>query len=230
MEIYWSNSWTKSNRKLWYAAAIAMLLNISNWRDVKANSIINNTKSDIEQVISKDLIDNIIQKAWTRLPEWYEEKVRDLINQSDLLKDEYITKITEDFIIEWIKKNPGINEENRAIFVVNLCLEYLLGIDVYPGNDWNDVRTQEFIKVAPILSDLLEQYIYKVTPNVVAWIYRELDNKVIFYNSFKEGSENISQEDIEKNSQSLKRLISICDLFEVDYMKKLYVASKFYGL
>lgn len=230
MEIYWSNSWTKSNRKLWYAAAIAMLLNISNWRDVKANSIINNTKSDIEQVISKDLIDNIIQKAWTRLPEWYEEKVRDLINQSDLLKDEYITKITEDFIIEWIKKNPGINEENRAIFVVNLCLEYLLGIDVYPGNDWNDVRTQEFIKVAPILSDLLEQYIYKVTPNVVAWIYRELDNKVIFYNSFKEGSENISQEDIEKNSQSLKRLISICDLFEVDYMKKLYVASEFYGL
>lgn len=159
MEIYWSNSWTKSNRKLWYAAAIAMLLNISNWRDVKANSIINNTKSDIEQVISKDLIDNIIQKAWTRLPEWYEEKVRDLINQSDLLKDEYITKITEDFIIEWIKKNPGINEENRAIFVVNLCLEYLLGIDVYPGNDWNAVRTQEFIKVAPILSDLLEQYI-----------------------------------------------------------------------
>ena len=230
MEIYWSNSWTKSNRKLWYAAAIAMLLNISNWRDVKANNITNNTKSDIEQVISKDLIDNIIQKAWTRLPEWYEEKVRDLINQSDLLKDEYITKITEDFIIEWIKKNPGINEENRAIFVVNLCLEYLLGIDVYPGNDWNDVRTQEFIKVAPILSDLLEQYIYKVTPNVVAWIYRELDNKVIFYNSFQESPESISQDDIEKNSQSLKKLISICDLFWVDYTKKLYIAPEFYGL
>ncbi|MBO7504976.1 hypothetical protein J6T66_02215 [bacterium] len=80
------------------------------------------------------------------------------------------------------------------------------------------------------MSDLLEQYIYKVTPNVVAWIYRELENKVIFYNSFKESPESISQDDIEKNSQSLKRLISICNLFEVDYTKKLYLATEFYGL
>ena len=129
----------------------------------------------------------------------------------------------------WRKKGT-INKKNRATFVANVWIDYLLGVDVYPWDDWDDVRTQEFIKVAPILSDLLEQYIYKVTPNVVAWIYRELENKVIFYNSFQESPESISQDDIEKNSQSLKRLISICDLFEVDYKKKLYIASEFYGL
>ena len=230
IENYWNNFWIKPSRKLWYTAAIAMLLTLSNWKDAKAGNIIDNTKANIEQTNSKDLLDNIIQKTWTRLPDLYEEKARDLVEQSDLLKDEDIAKITEDFIIEWIKKNPGINKENRAIFVVNLCLEYILGVDVYPWDDWNSVRTQEFIKVAPILSDILEQYIFKVTPNVVAWIYRELENKVIFYNSFKESPESISQDDIEKNSQSLKRLISICDLFEVDYTKKLYLATEFYGL
>ena len=133
-------------------------------------------------------------------------------------------------MVEWIKKNPGINKKNRATFVANVWTDYLLGVDVYSWDDWDDVRTQEFIKVAPILSDLLEQYIYKVTPNVVAWIYRELENKVIFYNSFQENPEGMSQDDIEKNYQSLKRLISICNLYEVDYMKKLYIASEFYGL
>ena len=230
IENYWNNFWIKPGRKLLYATAIAMLLTISNWRDIKAGNIINNTKTDIEQTNSKDLLDNIIQKTWTRLPDWYEEKVRNLVEQSDLLKDEDIAKITEDFMVEWIKKNPGINKENRATFVANVWTDYLLGVDVYPWDDWDDVRTQEFIKVAPILSDLLEQYIYKVTPNVVAWIYRELENKVIFYNSFKESPESISQDDIEKNSQSLKRLISICNLFEVDYTKKLYLATEFYGL
>ena len=230
VENLWNNYWIKPSRKLWYAAAIATLLTFPNWGDLKAGNIINNTKVHIEQTNSKDLLDNIIQKTWTRLPDWYEEEVRELVEQNDLLNDEDITKITEDFIVEWIKKNPGINEENRAIFIVNLCLEYILGVDVYPWDDWNDERTQEFIKVAPILSDVLEQYIYKVTPNVVAWIYTELENKVIFYNSFQENPEAISQDDIERNSHSLKKLISICDLFEVDYMKKLYIASEFYGL
>lgn len=225
-----NNSWINPNRKLWYTAAIAMLLIFSSWKDVKANNIVNNTKAGTEQEISKDLFNNIMQRTWAKLPNWYEGKVKDLIEQSDLLKDIEISKITEDFITEQIKKNPGINKENRSIFIVNLCLEYLLGVDVYPWDDWNDVRTQEFIKVAPILRDILEQYIYKVTPNVVAWIYRELDRLAIFYNSFKESSENISQDDIEKNSHSLKKLIHICNLFDVDFTKKLYIAQELYWI
>ena len=225
-----NNSWIKPNRKLWYTAAIAMLLTISNWKDVKASNIMHDTKAGTEQEISKNLFNNIMRRTWVKLPNWYEGKVKDLIEQSDLLKDMEISKITEDFITEQIKKNPGINEENRSIFIVNLCLEYLSGVDVYTWDDWNDMRTQEFIKVAPILRNILEQYIYKVTPNVVAWIYRELDNLVIFYNSFEESSENISQDDIEKNSHSLKKLIHICNLFDVDFTKKLYIAQELYWI
>ena len=222
-----TNSWIKSNKHLIYAGILAASLTCSHSSSAKTSVITDETRDSIEQVISLDFTDNIVQRTWIRLPDWYEQKVRNLVEQSDLLKDEDIAKITEDFIVEWILKNPGINEENRAIFIVNLCLEYILGVDVYPWDDWNDERTQEFIKVAPILSDVLEQYIYKVTPNVVAWIYRELENKVIFYNSFQENPEGISQDDIEKNSQSLKRLISICKLFEVDFTK---IPSEFYGL
>jgi hypothetical protein len=48
---------------LLYAAIAAALLNVSNSREVKAGTITNDTRQNIEQVISSDIVDKIQQRT-----------------------------------------------------------------------------------------------------------------------------------------------------------------------
>ena len=224
------SSWKKSNRSLLYAAIIAALLNASNSREIKADTITNGTRQNIEQTISSDIVSNIQQRTWVELPDWYEEKVRNLINQNILFEDEAISKYTEHFVVKWINKNPWINEENRTLYIYNLCIEYIWDVDVYSWEDWNEERTQEFIKVAPILNDALDEYTTGVTPMVSSFLFNKLDRLIYLYESFKINSKDVNQSEIDKARESLRKLIPICKQFWIDPSKKLYNSREFYGL
>lgn len=223
-------SWKKSHKSLLYAAIAAALLNASNSREAKAYTITNNTRQNIEQVISSDIVNKIQQRTWAKLPEWYEEEVRDLINQNILFEDEAISKYTEDFMVKWINKNPWINEKNRSLYIYNLCIEYLWDVDVYSWEDWNKKRTQEFIKVAPILNDALDEYTTTVTPMVSSFLFSKLDRLIYIYESFKANSKEVSQSEIDRARESLRKLTPICKQFGIDPSKKLYNSREFYGL
>lgn len=224
------SSWKKSHKSLLYAAIAAALLNVSNSREVKADTITNDTRQNIEQVISSDIVDKIQQRTWATLPDWYEGKVRNLINQSILFEDEAISKYTEDFIVKRINKNPWIDEKNRTLDIYNLCIEYILDVDVYSWEDWNEKRTQEFIKVAPILNNALDEYTTGVTPIVSSFLFSKLDRLIYLYESFKINSKDVSQSEIDRARESLRILIPICKQFGIDPSKKLYNSREFYGL
>ncbi len=120
----------------------------------KSNNITEDTKQKIEQAISQDILSKIQQRTWAELPDWYEEKVRNFASQSILLKDEEISKITEDFIVERIWKNPWINQKNWNVFVITCLFQHISLEDIYDLQDWDKEREQEFKKVIPILRDL----------------------------------------------------------------------------
>ena len=228
LEWFNTNSWIKSKQHLIYAGILAALLAYSHPSNAKTSIITDETRDNIKQVISSDFTDNILQKTWTKLPAWYEEKVRNLVKQNNLLEDEDIAKTTEDFIANRVKKNPGINEENWCLFIVNLCLEYLLDQDIYSWEDWDAGRTQEFISVAPKLTSALDEYIKIIEQRVVTLIYMKMTNLVNFYESYKENPEKINQKDFEKSRQSLEKLISWCKKYGVDPWKKLSTVKDFY--
>jgi hypothetical protein len=46
-----------------YAAIIAALLNASNSREIKADTITGNTRQNIEQIISSDMVSNVQQRT-----------------------------------------------------------------------------------------------------------------------------------------------------------------------
>ena len=220
MEILHDNSWVKSNRHLKISAMLAALLLV-----VPAygenDKTTNDTRECIEQVFSTDIASNILQKTWLNLPDWYGEVFKNIVNQSVLLENNDILRITEDFINKRLKKNPWISEENRCLFVVNLCVEYLTGEDIYDWEDGDENRTQEFIKAAPRLRDGLDEYTTIITPIIYAHIFGELD---------KLNSQNMSQLQTDKARELLTKLTPICKLFGIDPRRKLYRSPELYGL
>ena len=223
------NSWIKSKRHLIYATILAALLAFRPL-SAKSSTVIDKTRDTIEQVISPNFTDNILQRTWVKIPDWYEEKIRNLVDQDDLLKDGEIAKYTEDFIVERVNKNPWISDENRCLFVINLCLEYLSGKDVYPWEDGNEERTQEFLKVTDNLRDILDKYINEITHRVVTLVYMRLNSLVDFYDYYKGNPGRVSQEEVNSSRQLLDKLISLCNLFGIDYRKKLSPAKEFYWI
>ena len=226
METLSINSWIRSNEGLLCTAIITALLTVWNQANAKTNTITSDTIHSIEQALSKDIVSNILQRTWVGLPSWYEEKTRDFIYQCALLEDDDIAKFTEDFIVKHINKNPWINEENRNLFVINLCLEYLLDKDVYEWDDWNVERTQEFKTVLPILCDTLEEYINDITQKIVTLIYMKQNDLEDFYSN---NTRNINQKG-DKTEESLNRLISFCNQLGINYKKRLSSLQWLYDL
>lgn len=232
LEKSYNNSWKKSNKYLLWAAVLATFLNFSNWLEAKASAITDNTKENIEQVISPDIVNNVTQRTWVKLPAWYEGKVRDFVNQCDLLKDTQLAKITEDFIVEKMNKYLWINRENQEVFYWNICSDLLAGKDIYlgPWEDEDGQMAEDFKRILPILTNDLQEYSDIATPRIATLIYTELDDLVQLYNSFKEDSQSVSQSDIDIARQKLRELIPICEQFDIDYKKKLSLAKEFYGI
>lgn len=228
----YNNSWKKSNKCLLWAAVLATFLNLSNWLDAKASTIIDNTKENIEQIIYSDIVNNVTQRTGVKLPAWYEEKVRDFVNQCDLLKDPQLAKITEDFIVEKMNKNLWIDKRNQGACYWTLCFGLLLGKDLYPWpwEDDNYQMAEDFKRILPILTNDLQEYSDITTPRIATLIYTELDDLVQLYNSFKEDPQSVSQSDIDVARQKLRELIPICEQFDIDYRKKLAIAQEFYGI
>ena len=227
METLSINSWIRSNEGLLCTAIITALLTVWNQANAKTNTITSDTIHSIEQALSKDdIVSNILQRTWVSLPSWYEEKTRNLINQCALLEDDDIAKFTEDFIVKHINENPWINEENRNLFVINLCLEYLLDKDVYEWDDWNEERTQEFKIVLPILRDTLEKYINDITQKIVTLIYMKQNDLEDFHSN---NTRNINQKG-DKTEESLNRLISFCNQLGINYKKRLSSLQWLYDL
>lgn len=223
----------KSPKNAGYALLVAAALLWVNSTDTKAGTITNDTRAKIEQIVSSDIVDNVQQRTWIKLPAWYDEKIRDFIANNDILKNNNdLLKFIEDFIVEQMNKKPWwVNPENRCLYVYNLCFEYLSDKDLYSWEDGNEERTMQFIKVAPVLTLALDEFIHKVDQFIVTWIYIKLNYLVDIYNSFKERPQTIRQSDIEEARQLLvKQVIPLCNMYDIDYKKKLSVAAEFYGI
>ncbi len=182
----------------------------------------------IEQTVSQDILSKIQQRTWAELPDWYEEKVRSFSSQSILLKDEEISKITEDFIVERIWKNPWINQKNWNVFVITCLFQHISLEDIYDLQDWDKEREQEFKKVIPILRDLSQEYEDRVVQRIVTLLYIKLSELEDFYISYKNHPQNVNQVDIDWARKLLRDLIPFCNAFGVDYTKKLSTTNWFY--
>lgn len=222
--------WKK--RGLWLAKMALAILLALNSTDAhtgdKSNNITEDTKQKIEQAISQDILSKIQQRTWAELPDWYEEKVRNFASQSILLKDEEISKITEDFIVERIWKNPWINQKNWNVFVITCLFQHISLEDIYDLEDWDKEREQEFKKVIPILRDLSQEYEDRVVQRIVTLLYIKLSELEDFYISYKNHPQNVNQVDIDWARKLLRDLIPFCNAFGVDYTKKLSTTNWFY--
>ena len=217
---------------LWLAKMALAILLALNSTDAhtgdKSNNITEDTKQKIEQAISQDILSKIQQRTWAELPDWYEEKVRNFASQSILLKDEEISKITEDFIVERIWKNPWINQKNWNVFVITCLFQHISLEDIYDLEDWDKEREQEFKKVIPILRDLSQEYEDRVVQRIVTLLYIKLSELEDFYISYKNHPQNVNQVDIDWARKLLRDLIPFCNAFGVDYTKKLSTTNWFY--
>ena len=225
------NTKNKSNKGLLYSAIVAAILSLTNPKDLNGQNFRDSSTDTTEQVANYDLLDRVQKRVNIELPAWYEEKLRNFIEQFDLLKDRKLAKYTEDFIVKKMSENIWITKENQILFLWNDCIGVLLGEDLYPWylEDDNNERAREFKKAMPYLRNSLYEYSERTTQRIVTLIYITLNELIRFYNYFRENPQSVDQADIDEAKQKFKKIIPLCNAYNIDYTKKLSPAEELYG-
>lgn len=222
---------SRSNKGLLYSAIMVAILGLTNPKDLNGQNFNNSSNEKIEQVVNYDILEAIQQRINVELPVWYEEKLRNFVNQSDLLKDRELVKYTEDFIVKKMNEDLWITKKNQLLFLWNDCISVLLGEDLYPWylEDDNDERAREFKKALPFLRNSLYEYSERTTQRIITLIYITLNELAQFYNFVKEDPQSVDQADIDKAKWRFEKIVPLCNAYNIDYTKRLSSAEELYG-
>lgn len=224
--------------KIGCAATIAALLNFASPVDTKAQCFWDGTKEKIEQVVGFDMLDSIQQKTWVKIPNWYEEKVREFIEYSKIFENRDAREFTESFIVKEMRNDWWISKENQLLFIYYFIFEHVVNEDIYDWEDGDEKRLEEFEKAVETIDACWEKYVNEFTKymksksaenidKIVESINNTLNSMVDFYDSYKISPNSERLEIVKTN---IKDLTFLCKKYNIDYkaffLEKLWDAKE----
>jgi len=117
----------------------------------KAQNVSGQTNSGTN-LSADELVSQLDSKLWVKLPQWYDSKVRNMLETNIVLKNEYNRKFTQDFIISEMQKNWWISKQNQLLFIRSAIYLGMENKELYDGEDGDAKRLKEF----EIAVDLVE--------------------------------------------------------------------------
>ena len=220
----------------------------------------NQTNSDSTnhtmEVVVPNPLDSINKKIGVILPDWYNDKLYEFLLNNDVMQDSGIRAFTEDFVINQMKKEWGIDKQNQLLFIWYAIYEEITGKDLYDWEDWNEKRLEEFENTVDLIDECWKKY------NKEFWLYAQkrsadaqkrsadaqkrsadaikesirLTNErlwhlIKFHELYKKNPSVAKTEEIQHMKNSAKEIISDCKEYGIDYKKILSVeVLKFYGV
>lgn len=92
----------------------------------------------------EDLLSRLDKATGVTLPDGYGKKVADFVRTNFVMQNKDACAFTEQFIVEKMKEDWGINRQNQLLFVWYAIHEKVVGEDLYDGEDGDDVRLEDF--------------------------------------------------------------------------------------
>lgn len=234
--------------RFWYPVLLFSLLSFTNLVEAQSHSTVNKTTTTTE-VLSWDFLSQLDKKLWVKLPQWYELKVRNMLDNNAVLKNEYNRKFTQDFIIWEMKKNWWISKQNQLLFIRSAIYLGMEEKELYDGEDWDEKRLDEYEIAVDFVENCGNMYMEKLQKNIVqnannlkqntqeiisqimstdsAWL-REM---IRFYDLYKKDPNSVKPGELAQAKNFATNIISSCKEYWIDY-KKLLPADirKFYGI
>lgn len=139
----------KSNSfsKLPYVLALCTMLNIANPTEMKADNITNDNLPGIEVVSDSDIIANIERRTWTRLPDFYNKKLKTFITTNRIMQDEGSAKFTADFIVKQMQSDRWISKQSQLLFIRTHIYNEITDTYLYDWSDGDENRLDEYSNV-----------------------------------------------------------------------------------
>ena len=205
----------------------------------------------------ENIVDRLDKTLGVKLPSDYETKTNEFTTTNVVMKDEGVSKLTEQFIVEQMKDNWGISMQNQLLFVWAAIYKQITNKNLYNGSDGNKERLNEF----KLAMDRWKQCGEKYGHNFDAYIQQrsaDADRRsadadrtgtdatlqginilIRFYNYCKE-TPNVKQEDIAEFKGHVAWIMKNCKEYKIDYKtivreklgdeKKLKDFLKFYEI
>lgn len=92
----------------------------------------------------EDLLSRLDKATGVTLPDGYGKKVADFVRTNFVMQNKDALAFTEQFIVEKMKEDWGINRQNQLLFVWYAIHDNVVGEDLYDGEDGNDARLEDF--------------------------------------------------------------------------------------
>lgn len=225
-----------------YTLMLATLLSVNNPAEAKINGTISDKNNQLVEVLdTPNIIANIEQRTWVKIPNEYRAKINELVMTNSVMKNVNLLKFTEDFIVNQMKQNWWISKENQLLFELSAVSEKL-GYELYDWSDGDDFRLEEFGTVIDKIENcwndyarLLNAYIDELSADVdrrsLDATNRWLNELVVFYDLYKQNPGNVRNEEIEQARILALRIKEYCEYYNIDYKATLSKeACKFYWI
>jgi len=148
---------------------------------------------------NNDIVGNVEKRTKVRLPEGYENPIRNFIANHNVIKDN--AQFTEDFIVKEMGTKWGIDDDNQLLFVY-CAIGYNYGEDLFTGEDRDKNRMSQFESVLDKVEDCQNRYDKEFTFC--------LDKRIA------EAEQSIAESDrriMHSDSIGIKHLLEFCDIY-----------------
>ena len=213
------------------------------------------------------IVDRLDKKLDVKLPNDYETKVKEFLDtcfwnvkskDNNTMRDikTRMQNFTEQFIVEQMKNDWGIDRQNQLLFIWDKIICIIIGKSNNVLFDGNTKRQQDFKKAVSHVRNCREKYKEGIMPLVnevnaeydrriaeaqqrsaeaqqrgAEAITSSLDNLVWFYNRYKKDPSTILEGEIKQWKELCKKVVSRCKEENIDYKAKLSKDMlKFYGI
>ena len=202
--------------------------------------------------VSSDIVTNVEKRTWVKIPNEYTEKLNNFVATNEVMKSRNWVKFTEDFIVNEMQNNWGINKENQLLFIRSAVYKQITNKDLYDWSDWNDERLWEFMKVVSNVKKCWKDYVNwfntymqqrsaeadrrsaeadrrsaDARQNTIEYINKSIDAIIDFYNSYKFSPDSKRLESFKSKAQEF---VALCNKDWFDYkallLKKLWDEKK----
>ena len=213
------------------------------------------------------IVDRLDKKLDVKLPNDYETKVKEFLDtcfwnvkskDNNTMRDikTRMQNFTEQFIVEQMKNDWGIDRQNQLLFIWDKIICIIIGKSNNVLFDGNTKRQQDFKKAVSHVRNCREKYKEGIMPLVnevnaeydrriaeaqqrsaeaqqrgAEAITSSLDNLVWFYNRYKKDPSTILEGEIKQWKELCKKVVSRCKEENIDHKAKLSKDMlKFYGI
>ena len=111
-----------------------------------------------QMLAQENLVDRLNKALNLKLPDNYDAEAREIIEKYRFFQDEDVIDYTEQFFVEQMKEDWGIDKQDQYLFLLDGCFKKCTRDGLYHGNDGNDKRLDNFLMVKGNYKQCREKY------------------------------------------------------------------------